>query len=242
MPKSNSPADLPVDKSVGGVDNSLEVSRVLGVFAKEPVSGQVKTRLSPPLSMEQAAELYSHALQETIDNMSGGDFDLVICHAGDEAYFRRAFSGCTLYEQQGDDLGARMDSALRHFLSQGYRQAMLIGSDSPDLPRDMVERGFAELEHSALVLAPAHDGGYVLIGESCHHPCLFENMPWSSEDVLSQTLQRADAQGIDYRLLPEWDDLDDLEALRRFLQRSPDSTTAKYLRELSVPECAATSV
>jgi glycosyltransferase A (GT-A) superfamily protein (DUF2064 family) len=77
-----------VDKSVEEVDNSLKYSTVLGIFAKEPVPGQVKTRLTPPLSSEEAAELYRVALQETVTNMSGGNFDLTICYAGAGKYFQ----------------------------------------------------------------------------------------------------------------------------------------------------------
>lgn len=226
-----------MDKSVDGVDNLPKSSRILGVFAKEPVSGQVKTRLSPPLSPDQAAELYQISLRETVDKMADGDFDLTVCYAGDENYFRRTFPGKTLYKQEGGDLGERMSNALQHFFRQGYQQAVLVGSDSPDLPLDLVEQAFAALDWQPLVMAPAHDGGYVLIGESCHFPRLFENISWSSAEVLSQTRQIAEATGIEYRLLPAWDDLDDLDALQRFLQRSPESRVAEYLCSLSVVEC-----
>lgn len=231
-----------MDKSVDGVDNLPKPSKILGIFAKEPVPGQVKTRLTPPLSQDQAAELYQVALLETVEIMAGGDFDLAICYAGDENYFRRTFPGITLVEQSGDELGVRMSNALQQFFRQGYRQAALIGSDSPDLSLEQVEQAFAALDRQQLVMAPAHDGGYVLIGESCHSPQLFENIPWSSPEVLSRTRQIAEAAGIDYRLLSAWDDLDDLDALRRFLQRSPDSKTAKYLCSLSVLECFSAPV
>jgi len=212
------------------VDNLPRSTRVLGVFAKEPIPGQVKTRLTPHLSAEQAAGLYHTSLLETVATMADGDFDLVLCYSGDKNYFRQTFPGVELYEQHGDDLGARMENVLRQFLQQGYQQAMLIGSDSPDLPLLLVDQAFAALSSYSLVLAPAHDGGYVLIGESCHCPHLFEDMPWSSADVLSLTRQRAEASGIEYFLLPAWDDLDDPGALQRFLRRSPESRTAKYLR------------
>lgn len=215
------------------VDNPLKYSTVLGIFAKEPVPGRVKTRLTPPLSSGEAAELYRIALQETVANMVNGDFELTICYAGAEKYFQESFVDISLYEQVGDDLGARMSNALQQFFRQGYQRVVLIGSDSPDLSRDLIEQAFVALEQQALVLAPAQDGGYVLIGESVHHPQLFDDMPWSSADVRSITCRRADAAGINYCLLSDWDDLDDLEALHRFLQRSPDSETAKYLRSLA---------
>ncbi|MDT8420939.1 MAG: TIGR04282 family arsenosugar biosynthesis glycosyltransferase [Desulfuromonadales bacterium] len=218
------------------VDNLPCPRRVVGVFAKDPVPGEVKTRLSPPLSAEQAAELYQTALGETVSEMRRGPFDLVICYAGGRDYFRNTFSDLPLYPQQGKDLGMRMSNALQHFFRQGYQQAVLIGSDSPDLPLELVVQAFAALDGHSLALAPAHDGGYALIGETCHHPQLFVEMPWSSPDLLAATRQRATAAGIDYQLLPSWDDLDDVAALRRFLQRSPETRTAIYLRSLAVAE------
>lgn len=225
-----------MDKSVEKVDNLPSPRRVLGVFAKEPVQGEVKTRLSPPLTAEQAAELYQIALGETVAEMRQGPFDLVICYAGGEDYFRNTFSDVPLYQQHGKNLGVRMANALQHFFRQSYQQAVLIGSDSPDLPLGLVAQAFAALEHHSLALAPAHDGGYALIGETCHHPQLFVDMPWSSPELLETTRQRATAAGIDYQLLPPWDDLDDVAALRRFLQRSPATRTAAYLRSLAVAE------
>ena len=218
------------------VDNRLKSTRVLGLFAKEPVPGQVKTRLTPPLSTVQAATLYQTALIETVETMRGGDFELVICYTGNPDYFRQAFPGVKLYEQQGDDLGKRMENALNTFFQQGYQQAMLIGSDSPDLPPALVKQAYAALDRHPLVLVPAYDGGYVLIGESFHSPQLFENIPWSSDEVISLTRKRAEQSGIDYFLLSGWDDLDDLDALQRFLRRSPQSKTAEYLCGLSVAE------
>jgi rSAM/selenodomain-associated transferase 1 len=222
-----------VDKSVDGVDNLPESSAVLGIFAKDPIAGEVKTRLTPPLSAGQAVELYRSSLSETVANMAGGCFDLVICYAGGEAFFREEFPGTERQEQTGEDLGIRMSNALRKLFQRGYQKAVLIGSDSPDLPLSLVEQAFVALDEEPLVVAPALDGGYVLIGEAVHYPQLFEDIPWSSADVLAITRQRAEADGIPYRLLQEWDDLDDLAALRRFLQRSPDSRTAAYLHGLA---------
>ena len=123
-----------MDKSVDGVDNLPESSAVLGIFAKEPIAGEVKTRLTPPLSAGQAVELYRSSLSKTVANMAGGRFDLVICYAGDEAFFRDEFADIDRQEQIGEDLGIRMSNALQTFFQRGYQKAVLIGSDSPDLP------------------------------------------------------------------------------------------------------------
>lgn len=204
---------------------------ILGVYAKQPVPGQVKTRLCPPLSHREAAELYRYALQETVDRLQTGcGFDLVVCYAGERNWFAQAFPGVELVPQLGADLGARMATSLAGFLRQGYRQAMLIGSDSPDLPLALVEQAIAELQHAEVVLAPAGDGGYVLIGESVHRQELFEAIPWSTGEVLPETLRRIAQLGIAAVQLPGWEDLDDRQGLVDFLQRSPGSRTAAYLR------------
>ncbi len=190
----------------------------------------MKTRLCPPLSHQQAAELYACSLRETVQRMQAGGFELVLCYAGERAWFAENFPGIELIPQQGDDLGARMADSLSGFLNQGYRQAVLIGSDAPDLPLELVEQAFAALADHDLTLAPARDGGYVLIGEAVHHSELFAAMPWSTGQVLPETLRRIAAHRIRAVQLEPWEDLDDLASLQRLLQRSPWSLTAEYLR------------
>jgi len=204
--------------------------RALGIFAKEPVPGRVKTRLCPPLSPEEAAEIYRISLEETVAVASSGRFFPVIFYTGRQAYFRQAFPGLTLIAQVGDDLGERMDRALETLLGQGHAAAVLIGSDSPDLPPAHLEDAFALLDRADCVTVPADDGGYVLIGERRHHPELFRDIPWSTGEVLAATRRRAAALGIDYRELAPWEDVDDLESLKRLLQRSPGSATAAFAR------------
>ncbi len=228
MPSSNILAPpRPVDKPVEKVDNSA----ILGIFAKEPVAGLVKTRLCPPLDFEQATELYCQILDETIRRFSGQFFDLVICYAGNEDFFAQNYPQIPRQPQQGADLGERMANALQGFLSAGYRQAILIGSDSPDLPLSHLEQAFVALQSTEVVIAPATDGGYVLIGENVHQPELFAKMPWSQADLMQQTKKLLAQQQISWQQLPVWEDIDDAISLIRLLQRSPDSLTASYVRD-----------
>lgn len=204
--------------------------RAVGIFAKQPQPGTVKTRLCPPLTPAEAAELYRVSLEETVQRLAAGPFTPVLFYAGDEAYFRRSFPGLALCPQGEGDLGARMERALQALLQAGCRGALLVGSDSPDLPLALLESAFAALEQAEAVLAPANDGGYVLIGERRHHPGLFAGIAWSSDQVLDQTRQRAAAAGIRLQELPGWEDVDDLPSLRALLGRSPDSATARHAR------------
>ncbi len=205
---------------------------ILGIYAKQPIAGQCKTRLSPPLSLTEAAELYRCSLQETVERMQHlNKCALVICYAGDRSWFEQAFPGIPLVAQRGADLGARMADSLKGFLQQGYRQAVLIGSDAPDLPLALVGQAFTALQQAEVVLAPATDGGYVLIGESSHRPELFKAIQWSTDKVLSETLRRIEHYGIAATRLDSWEDLDDLPSLRKFIHRSPETKTALYLKQ-----------
>ncbi|MEZ4485066.1 MAG: TIGR04282 family arsenosugar biosynthesis glycosyltransferase [Syntrophotaleaceae bacterium] len=202
----------------------------LGIFAKEPVPGRVKTRLCPPLSLEQAAELYDTCLQETVAAMAAAPAERIIFYDGDAAYFTTTFPGLRLIRQSDGDLGRRMDRALHQLLTEGNRAAVLIGSDSPDLPLSLVTDAFATLADYDLAVAPARDGGYVLIGESRHTPELFQDMPWSNDNLWSKTRHRAEQLDLAYRELPPWEDLDDPASLARLRHRAPQSPTARLAR------------
>ena len=222
-----------MDKSVDGVDKSLRAftrESVLGVYAKQPLPGRVKTRLCPPLTPVEAAGLYDCALRETVARLRAQQsFDLALCYAGDPDWFAAVFPDLPLLPQRGEDLGARMRDSFECLFRLGYRQVVLVGSDTPDLPLALVEEAFACLQQAEVVLAPARDGGYVLIGKTESRPELFEAMRWSSPEVLPETLRRLELLGCRAALLPDWEDLDDLPALERLLRRSPQSRTAAYL-------------
>jgi len=204
--------------------------RILGIFAKQPVPGKVKTRLCPPLTPEQAADLYRVCLQETVTRMvSISGCELAICYSGNEDWFATTFPGVKLVPQCGGDLGERMARCLSDWLATGYEAALLIGSDAPDLPLERIEQAFFALETANLVYGPAVDGGYYLVGEATHHALLFDGISWSTGKVLEQTLAKAEQLGVRSMLLEPWDDLDDLPALMRLMSRTPDSSTAIHV-------------
>ncbi len=220
-----------VDKPAGElhtVDRSRTLPPALGIFAKEPRPGQVKTRFCPPLTPEDAAQLYRASLFETLERMQGGAFAPALFHAGDADWFAAHCPGLPRLPQGEGDLGRRLERAMACLLGQGAPAAALIGSDSPDLPVEQVEAAFALLETADLVTIPAADGGYVLIGARGAHPELFRDMPWSTSELLAATRRRAEELALDYRELPPWEDLDDLAALRRLIERSPHSATARH--------------
>lgn len=203
----------------------------LGVFVKEPIPGRVKTRLTPPLTSDQAAELYRVALHETVERVETAGFDVVLFYSGGEAYFETAFPALPRIRQSDGDLGARMVAALERLHQSRPAAAALIGSDSPDLPLPQIEAVFTALQTSDVVTIPASDGGYVLIGTRQPNPQVFQDIDWSTEKVLAQTRQRAVQAGLDYTERGGWEDVDDIDSLQRLLNRSPGSATACHVRQ-----------
>ncbi|MGK2906701.1 MAG: TIGR04282 family arsenosugar biosynthesis glycosyltransferase [Desulfuromonadales bacterium] len=224
-----------MDKPVNNVDNSANshiISHsgpVIGLFAKEPVPGQVKTRLTPPLSAEQACVFYGVALQETVTQLLSTGVPLVICYAGRRDWFSTAFPGLPLLAQAGEDLGIRMSNAIQALFAAGGVPVLLAGSDSPDLPISLVRLALMQLQETDVATVPCHDGGYVIVGMRRPATEIFEGIPWSTSRVLEATRQRSRELGLTYHETAYWDDLDELDDLRRLVARSPRSQTAQHV-------------
>ncbi len=198
---------------------------MLIIFAKEPVPGQVKTRLSPPLSAETAARLYQGFLCDTLEEMerlAALRLALAYSPAGSQTYFQNlAPPGVNLFPQEGADLGERMARAFDRGFGAGFEVVLLRGSDTPDLPGSVVLEAAAVLEsgQAQVALGPALDGGYYLVGLTAPHPELFREVAWSGPEVLGDTLARARRLGLKVHLLPQWPDIDNFEDLAAFLKR-----------------------
>lgn len=187
-------------------------SCLLIVFAKAPVAGLAKTRLAPALGIQGAATLaatmLAHTLESAIESSIG---PVELCCAPDtsDAHFQRAAgAGVTLSEQGGGDLGERMARALSRGL-QGFRRVVLIGTDAPGLDAAVLRDAAAALHTHDVVIAPASDGGYVLIGVSRAAPELFDAVEWSTAQVMAQTRTRAMATGRSLYELPTLHDIDE---------------------------------
>jgi rSAM/selenodomain-associated transferase 1 len=228
--------DRPVDKANSPARKMTDTpaSAVLAIFCKAPVAGEVKTRLCPPLTLDQAAELYAVALDETLRRCADLACDLVICYSGDQSYFAQNYPLIQRRPQRGEDLGARLGEALHALLLQGYGRVILMGSDSPDLPLKLVDQALAALGSVDVVVAPATDGGYVLLGARRYHAALFGAMPWSSPTLMAQTRAVLTAGNIPWQQLKGWQDMDEEADLRELLKRSPASQTARYVRQLGL--------
>jgi hypothetical protein len=195
-------------------------SVAVAIICKIPRPGHSKTRLSPPLRPEECAAISACFIQDisnTIASLAGhgrADGYAVYTPAGAEAELRALLPDRFGLVLQGDgDLGARLDQGIRDLIAAGHAGAILINSDSPTLPRALLEAAVeAVFSGDNLVISPALDGGYTLIGLSKPHPHLFANIPWSTEVVYDLTLQRAREIDLPVIALDGWYDVDDSAA------------------------------
>ena len=218
---------------------------LLIIFAKEPIPGQVKSRLAPTLRPEDAARLSEAFLRDCLEEMGrlpGLALAVAYSPAGARAFFQRLAPGALLFPQEGPDLGARMSRALDAGFAAGFDAVLLRGSDTPDLPgrvileaREVLAAGQADV-----VLGPARDGGYYLIGCKGRAPRLFDDLSWSTAGVLEATLGLAARLGLAVHLLPGWQDIDTVADLLAFLGRGqaapgPGWRSRRLAEELLAP-------
>jgi len=227
----------------------------LAVMTKAPQAGRVKTRLVPPLTPEEAAELNKCFLRDTaaaISSVCSGGLRppnadntqllpgaqkaspqcgsvAVYTPVGAELVYTNVLpADFSLLPQRGDEFGERLYFAVEDLFKCGFDSACLIDSDSPTVPAENFEQAVELLSTSEdrVVLGPSDDGGYYLIGMNKPHRHLFEQIDWSTERVLNQTMQRATEIGIEVKLLPTGYDVDDDASLRRLCNELLTDTTS----------------
>lgn len=196
-----------------------ETTRLI-VFAKPPVPGLAKTRLSPPLTPEQAAAVYEASLRDVVTLARRTALDVEIHYAGPDGaadFFAGAFPDVPAYPQGGGDLGQRMAAAFDRSFDSGLRRVLIVGSDSPTLPEDELHAA-ARIDPNSVVLGRAADGGYYLVG--LHEEAwprarpMFRDIPWSTEGVFTTTIERIAGTGLGVTLLTPWYDIDRIQDLR----------------------------
>jgi rSAM/selenodomain-associated transferase 1 len=191
----------------------------LTVMAKAPKAGRVKTRLSPPLTLEQTAALNICFLKDTTENLVavvGGAGLISYTPVGDEALFGGLLPETFgLVAQRGDGFGERLHCAATDVLAIGYGAVCLIDSDSPTVPAAAYKQAVEELAKPGdrVVIGPSQDGGYYLIGLKAAHPEPFERITWSTGSVFEETVERCAEAGLEVVTLPVWYDVDDAATL-----------------------------
>jgi rSAM/selenodomain-associated transferase 1 len=215
-------------------------------MAKAPIPGTVKTRLAPPLTLEQAAGLSRALLLDQLEHLTElEDAELYVAFAPSDAMSLVAGmvpAGYRCFAQRGGELGERMSQVFTELRRRGHRSLIMIGSDLPPVPLDTFHLGFAQLSagEKRVVLGPSLDGGYYLVGMNQPVPEVFSGMTWSHDQVLAETVQRLTRLGIDFTLLPQWFDVDKvsdiarLRAIRDSAVRSAMKRTVLCLEQLRV--------
>lgn len=190
----------------------------LGVFVRSPVAGEVKTRLAPALTGEGARELYLGFLADLTTRLRDSKYRPIIFMAGERTADVAALLDpkWPVAAQSGGHLGDRLTAAFAEMLREPDSRAVIIGSDSPDLPLPYLKRAFQALKHRDVVIGPAVDGGYYLIGLRRAAPALFRDIEWGTPRVFGQTLDAVEREGMTLALLPPWYDVDDPASLGFF--------------------------
>jgi len=209
----------------------------LALMAKVPFAGAVKTRLTPPLTPEEAATLSMCFLCDMATNVAALTGDrtngiVLYTPATAEASLHDLLpKSFRLFPQRGETLGERLVNGAAKLLDEEFDSVCLINSDSPTLPREILATAVLLLaqEGDRVVLGPSQDGGYYLIGLKHPHRYLFERIAWSTADVLAHTIERAAEVDLPVELLPTWYDVDDITTLRLLCEElclSPDGPNA----------------
>src|SRR6266480_7572385 len=246
----------------------------LAIMTKAPQAGRVKTRLVPPLTPDEAAELNKCFLRDTAAAISRACSRRPVIQAGkmeskpecfashseaalmqcrgvavytpvgaESAYTDVLPADFSLLPQRGDEFGERLCFAVEDLFKCGFESACLIDSDSPTVPAEAFAKAVELLSTSEdlVVLGPSDDGGYYLIGLENPHRHMFEQIDWSTERVLNQTIRRAIETGLGVKFLPTGYDVDDAANLRRLCnellldssRKDVAPCTQKFLRDLA---------
>ncbi|CAN5737202.1 TIGR04282 family arsenosugar biosynthesis glycosyltransferase [soil metagenome] len=199
----------------------------LGIMTKAPHAGKVKTRLSPPLTLEEAAALNICFLRDKAQAIAAAAADGtgrgigIYTPVGEESAWADILPGSfELVPQRGDLFGERLTLAAEDLFAAGFAAVCLIDSDSPTVPQHAYAEAVRLLAQPGdrIVFGRSDDGGYYLIGMKQLHRRMFEAIDWSTGRVTEQTLERAREIGVDTQLLPTWYDVDDRATLRRLCE------------------------
>lgn len=210
------------------------------IFLRVPEKGKVKTRLSRILDEKIVLGLYRCFVEDTLDTMRACGYTIIPCYfpsEGRQTVTNWLGTDFQYRPQRGNDLGERMACAFQDAFSSGCTRAILIGTDFPDLNTRIIHEAMENLCSHDVVLGPAKDGGYYLIGfrSDTFTRQAFQNIPWGESTVLRKTLTRLEQCGLTRHLLPEWRDIDRYEDLYRFWQQitDPPASAPRSCRFLS---------
>ncbi len=206
------------------------------LFLKYPQPGQVKTRLAAVLGDDFTLELYKCFISDISAMIHAVNADSVILYSGPEDISFTEFPDNKIILQRGKDIGERMYNAFLDVFSEGAGKCVLIGSDVPDITAGLLQDAFDILERSDVVLGPSTDGGYYCIGFKHNNlnKSVFENIPWSTSRVFSETIRSMKKAGLKAGFLSRLSDIDDFNDLKKFYnEKKSDSASSETMKFLN---------
>lgn len=186
--------------------------QILAVYGKAPVSGRVKTRLAATIGADAACAFYKACAEHVVQAVGGSAWQVhVWTSSADDVDQVAAWLSHPTYAQVGSTLGDRMAHTMAAYTPHA---CVIIGSDTPDIDASTIDAAFTALQSNDVVLGPAYDGGYYLIGMQRPLPALFTDIEWSTSRVLTQTLHAAQSIGATVHMLPVMRDIDTVDDLQ----------------------------
>ena len=193
------------------------MNNALIIFIKNPVKGKVKTRLAATIGDDMALEIYKKLLKHTLDIVEHVAVDKFLFFS-DTIEESIGFVNTPVYKviQSGNNLGDKMSNAFERLFKNKYKRIIIIGTDCPGITANILEEAFSKLNDKDVVIGPAVDGGYYLIGVNQEQSNLFDNIEWSTSAVLNSTIGRCKKNNLSYTLLEELSDVDEEKDLIHF--------------------------
>ena len=211
------------------------------LYLKYPEPGHVKERLASHFGEDLVTELYRNFVLDSLVTLGGCDAHLKLCFyppEREEQFAQWIGNIYTYWPQRGGDLGERMKNSFSDAWGEGYHYAVITGSDIPDLPRAFIDDAFLKLQNNDVVIGPALDGGYYLIGfrRDTFFSGVFDGIIWGTETVCEKTLNKLEKEGLAVFTLPKWCDIDTPEDLRYLCERNLNkpfyrSNTISFIRD-----------
>lgn len=190
------------------------------LFLKYPEKGKVKTRLSKDIGNEKALLIYKKSVSKLLNQLDSNNYDISIYYCpenkNDEVKKWINLPDIKYLAQSGDDLGIRMLNAFKDSISLKYAKTVIIGTDCLEITNSLLSQSFDLLDDSDLVLGPATDGGYYLIGLKAVVETIFQDIHWSTEKVLKQTIKKAKEIKLSYKFLDFNNDIDNIHDLNNY--------------------------
>ncbi|MGQ0792517.1 MAG: TIGR04282 family arsenosugar biosynthesis glycosyltransferase [Deltaproteobacteria bacterium] len=214
------------------LETTLNMARqnVLIVFVKYPEPGKVKTRLARDIGREGATEIYRLMAERVVERVCASvNYATALFFDPSERQedFRRWLGGDrTLIPQRGESLGGRMATAFNEVFTSGAQRAVIIGTDCLGVSEETVAQALRKLDVADIVIGPAEDGGYYLLGLKSALPAIFDGIEWSTERVFAQTIERVRDLGLSCALLDTKRDIDTIADI--------DDETLKELKKISI--------